>query len=272
MLGIEVPATRETEEADPRFLHGKLEEVVVELLEAVLETPTLLVLENTHLTDDASASLMSRLETDLERRPWVVLATRRDLETGYSPSPGLSQRLDLTPIAGSMALDLLVASTGTSLSAAAMSAIVEKAGGNPLFLKALVNAAAHAEDDALPDSIEAVLTKEIDRLPPDGRTLLRCAAVLGMRFSEPMLREMLAATDNPAAGVALASLDGMVEPEGDGQMAVPARADPRGGVRRAPVPVAAALAQVRRPGARGDVGRPRGRLGAALDALLAGGR
>ena len=62
-----------------------------------------------------------------------------------------------------------------------------------------------------------MLTKEIDRLPPDGRTLLRCAAVLGMRFSESMLREMLTATDSPAAGVDLASLDGLVEPEGEGR-------------------------------------------------------
>ena len=87
VLGVEVPATRETEEADPRFLHSKLEEVVVDLLDAVLVTPTLLVLENTHLTDDASATLMSRLEKNLARRPWVVLVTRRDLETGYRPSP-----------------------------------------------------------------------------------------------------------------------------------------------------------------------------------------
>ena len=62
-----------------------------------------------------------------------------------------------------------------------------------------------------------MLTKEIDRLPPDGRTLLRCAAVLGMRFSESLLREMLTATDSPAAGVDLASLDGLVEPEGEGR-------------------------------------------------------
>ncbi len=217
VLGVEVPATRETEEADPRFLHSKLEEVVVELLDAVLVTPTLLVLENTHLTDDASATLMSRLEKDLARRPWVVLVTRRELETGYRPSREVSQRLDLTPIGGALALDLLAASTGTPLSATAMEAIAEKAQGNPLFLKALVNAAAHAEDDALPDTIEAVLTKEIDRLPPDGRTLLRCAAVLGMRFSESLLREMLTATDSPAAGVDLASLDGLVEPEGEGR-------------------------------------------------------
>jgi tetratricopeptide (TPR) repeat protein len=217
VLGVDVPATRETEEADPRFLHTKLEEVVVDLLDAVLVTPTLLVLENTHLTDDASATLMCRLEKNLARRPWVVLATRRDLETGYRPSPVVSQRLDLTPIGGALALDLLTASTGAPLSATAMEAIVEKAQGNPLFLKALVNAAAHADDDALPDSIEAVLTKEIDRLPPDGRTLLRCAAVLGMRFSESLLREMLTATDSPAAGVDLASLDGLVEPEGEGR-------------------------------------------------------
>jgi class 3 adenylate cyclase/tetratricopeptide (TPR) repeat protein len=216
-LGIEIPATKETEEADPRFLHTKLEEVVVELLELVLDTPTLLVFENTHLTDDASAGLMARLEKGLDERPWVVLVTRRDLDTGYCPSRGVSQRLDLTPIDTAKALELLVANTGTPLSPAAMEAIIEKAEGNPLFLKALVHAAAHADDDALPDSIEAVLTKEIDRLPPDSRTLLRCAAVLGMRFYESMLREMLAATDSPAAGVDLSSLDGMVEPNGDGR-------------------------------------------------------
>ena len=115
------------------------------MLDAVLVTPTLLVLENTHLTDDASATLMRRLEKDLARRPWVVLVTRRDARDRVPRRVReVSQRLDLTPIGGALALDLL---RGEHRHAAQRHRHGgdrrEGRQGNPLFLKALVNATPH---------------------------------------------------------------------------------------------------------------------------------
>jgi tetratricopeptide (TPR) repeat protein len=169
--------------------------------------------------DDASADLLSKLETGLDDRPWVVLVTRRDMATGYVPTgDGRGYRsLVLTPIVGDDALSLLDAATRTApLSAHTMDAIAAKAGGNPLFLKALVMAATHASsEEELPDSVEAVLTSEVDRLPSDARTLLRYASVLGVHFSGSMLREMLTASGQEALDGDLGRLRRFVQPAGD---------------------------------------------------------
>jgi tetratricopeptide (TPR) repeat protein len=197
-----------------------LEEVLVEFLGLVLPTPTLLVFENTQLMDDASADLLRRIETDLSDRPWSVLATRRNVDSGYLPArTGADDRsLTLAPIDGALAFDLLDAATRTApLSEHAMNAIVAKAGGNPLFLQALVTAAARSGGSAdLPDSVEAVLTSEVDRLEPVDRTLLRCAAVLGERFDEQMVREMVVVAGRASAAADLERLSGFVQPEGGG--------------------------------------------------------
>ena len=104
------------------------------------------VFENTHLTDDASATLMSRLEKDLRDRPWVVLVTRREPRDGYRPSrDGVTQRLDLTPIGGALALAPARGEHRHAAQRHRHGGDREKAQGNPLFLKALVDAAAHQQ-------------------------------------------------------------------------------------------------------------------------------
>jgi class 3 adenylate cyclase/tetratricopeptide (TPR) repeat protein len=214
VFDVELPATLETEEVDERFRREKLGEVFVDFLDQVLPTPTLLLFENTQLMDDASADLLRAIEVALNDRPWLVLVTRRDIATGYVPArtgPHVHS-IALTPIAESVALSLLEATTRAApLSEHAMKAIVAKAGGNPLFLRALVTAASHAGSDTdLPESVEDVLTSEVDRLEPTDRTLLRFAAVLGVRFSEPMVREMLVASGSSAIDADLGRLGDFV--------------------------------------------------------------
>jgi class 3 adenylate cyclase/tetratricopeptide (TPR) repeat protein len=218
VLDVDVGATSETDELDDRFRRPRIAEVLVEFLRVVLPTPTLLVFENTQLMDDASAELLRAVEAGLDDKPWVVLATRRDTPTGFVPA-GVAHyhRLALAPIDAAAALILLDAATHTApLSAHAMNAIAAKAGGNPLFLRALVTAALRSGSEAdLPDSVEAVLTAEVDRLDPSDRTVLRCAAVLGVRFAEALLRDMLAASASPVKAD-LHRLGEFVHPDGVG--------------------------------------------------------
>jgi tetratricopeptide (TPR) repeat protein len=77
------------------------------------------------------------------------------------------------------------------------SAIADRAGGNPLFLQELVTSSRAPEEEALPESVEAVVATRIDRLPPGDRALLRYAAVLGATFSADLVTEVL--TEDPAA-------------------------------------------------------------------------
>lgn len=58
---------------------------------------------------------------------------------------------------------------------------------------------------------------EVDRLEPDDRTLLRYAAVLGVRFPESMLREIVVASDSATVAADIGRLSEFVQHE-DGDM------------------------------------------------------
>src|SRR5207244_1888163 len=73
-----------------------------------------------------------------------------------------------------------------------MVTLAKRSGGNPLFLRELVSAARSAGSvAALPDTVEGLMTSQIDRLHPADRTLLRTASVLGTSFSPAFLEEIL---------------------------------------------------------------------------------
>jgi predicted ATPase/class 3 adenylate cyclase len=218
VLRIDLPPTRETAELDEKFRRPKLAEVTIEFLRVILPTPTLLVFENVHLIDDASAELLGRLTDEVTRQSWVIVVSRRDGGTGFVPdSSDGHERLVLAPIDESAAVELLASTARkTPLGDQAMSVIARKAGGNPLFLRELVLAASRSGSVAdLPDSVEGVVRCQIDGLDPHDRTLLRCAAVLGVRVSVPDLREMLAVHGRALDHDALRRIDDFIEPDGD---------------------------------------------------------
>jgi len=103
--------------------------------------------------------------------------------------------VDGKPIAGPLPPDqastLLHATTGeTPLLPHEIEALAERSGGNPLLLGELLAAARQAGGiEGLPDSIESLMTAQIDRLTPTDRRLLRSAAVIGIGFTAEALAE-----------------------------------------------------------------------------------
>lgn len=251
LLSVEMPPTPQTRDLDPRFRRNRLEEVALELLDAALPTPTLFVLEDAHLIDEASASLLQRLLTQTSVRPWCVVITRRDAPTGTESSfvptlpaghdrvpdhvpdpvpdpdghpgapPGIV-RIPLGPLSAEDAADLIEAAAGDAhLGVRAIEAMAGRAAGNPLFLTSLAGVArVEGEDGTLPASIEGVYLRELDRLAPRSRTLLRYAAVMGVHFDPELLRALVpevAGTRPGGAGADdLDALDEFVEPLADG--------------------------------------------------------
>jgi predicted ATPase len=63
-MDVRLPSTRETEELDADFRKARLEAVVDELLDVMLPTPTILVVEDAHVMDGASATCCSAWLTD----------------------------------------------------------------------------------------------------------------------------------------------------------------------------------------------------------------
>jgi tetratricopeptide (TPR) repeat protein len=99
----------------------------------------------------------------------------------------------LQPLADAEATRLVDAATEHApLLPSVVHTIAERAGGNPMFLEELARATASGLADA-PDSVSAVITAQLDRLPPPRRRLLRSASVLGRRFEPALLEAVLGA-------------------------------------------------------------------------------
>ncbi|MGH8946834.1 MAG: adenylate/guanylate cyclase domain-containing protein [Acidimicrobiia bacterium] len=193
-LGLEVPPTLETGQLDEQFRRLRMHESVARLVARLLPGPTLLVFEDVHWMDEASADLLRHLAGALEESPWLVCVTRRNLDIGFAPPelPSLVS-LPLEPLSHDQASSMAWVSTvELGLAPHEITALAQRSGGNPLFLSELVGAARTADSmGALPDSVEAVITARIDRLVPTDRSLLRHAAVLGISFTEELFRAVL---------------------------------------------------------------------------------
>jgi hypothetical protein len=215
-LGLDIEDTPETELLDERFRRERVHEVTAELLGMLLLEPALLVFEDAHWMDDASAELLRHLITQLELRPWMVVVTRRDQETGFvTPEASSKVRIDLLPLGPEHASALLHATTEEMpLLPHELEALAERSGGNPLFLAELLAAARQAGGiESLPDSVESLLMAQIDRLSPADRRLLRSAAVIGAVFSPDLLGEAL---EKPVDGDAWVRLADFLHDQGDG--------------------------------------------------------
>jgi class 3 adenylate cyclase/tetratricopeptide (TPR) repeat protein len=193
-LDVDLPATPETERLEERFRRQRLEEVTSELLGWILPTPTLLVFEDVHWMDEASSELLRRLASDLGDRPWMMCVTRRTRSASILPESVRSISLTVEPLPGREVAVLVSAATEEApIPAHEMAALAERSGGNPLFLKELVAASRSAASfEVLPDSVEALVAAEIDRLAPPDRTLLRYASVLGPSFDSSLVDTALA--------------------------------------------------------------------------------
>jgi class 3 adenylate cyclase/tetratricopeptide (TPR) repeat protein len=200
---LEVAPTPESEQLDEEFRRARLDEATEELIVALLPNPALLIFEDVHWMDEPSADLLRRLVLSVHQRPWLICASRRQQATGFAaPEASAAVKLELSPITGDDAAALAtLASEDAPLSPHAIAALAQRSGGNPLFLQELVAAAQATKTvDALPDTVEALVAAQIDRLPAGDRTLLRYASVLGPRF-EPNLLGAALNMEGPAGDV-----------------------------------------------------------------------
>jgi class 3 adenylate cyclase len=205
-LDVAVDSTPEVADLDPSFWRARLHGVMGTLLGHLLDSPTLLVFDDVHWMDDASAELLRYLGTQLPTRPWLACTTRRPGEDGFAaasgtpPLPALTLRLEPLPEDDAKAL-ALAAAGDRKLSQEEVAALMERAAGNPLFLRELATVGEKAEDaEDLPDTVEALVATRIDQLAPGDRALLRWASVLGERFSGSLIVDVLEGDTDVAAG------------------------------------------------------------------------
>ncbi len=213
VFGLQMAPTPEVEMLAEANRRAKMHEVVGRFLAVILPGPSLVVFENAHNMDLASAELLASLAVELASRQWVFAVARRPGVNGTSaPSNPAVVRLDLEPLAIGEATRLARADMeGRPLPLHVLEAVVSRSGGNPQFLRDLVRAAlASGGAGGLPDSAEAAAMARIDALTPEDRVLVRRAAVLGLTFHPRMLswfaEEGVAATAEAATWARLREL------------------------------------------------------------------
>lgn len=217
VLGIPLDATTATRDLDPQFRPDRTADAVIRLIDASVPGPLVLALDDSHYSDDATSLLASRLERETGSRPWLLLVARRDEEHGYRPTTGSS--VDLGPLPPKTVESLLFDATNAApLRPHEVAAVVERVGGNPLFLEeTLRNLREHGDIDSLPSSLEGMVAAQIDALSPAARRIVRRASVLGRSFRIGILRELLA-DDLDLDDTTTQELSDILEPDGQGRL------------------------------------------------------
>jgi predicted ATPase len=210
LLSIKVDPQLEGELAlAPDDLAAEIRRAYVEWVESLTErTPVVLALEDMHNADGSTRALAEDLVVLTDSTPLCVAATMENktssegwalrvwLLTEYAHRTRELSVLPLTEEASLQLVDLLTPA-GT-LEPGLRSEIVQRAEGNPFYLKELLRAVLEGggmgRDSTwtvsadLPPALEGLLMARIDRLPSHARRAAQVAAVIGRDFSYELLR------------------------------------------------------------------------------------
>ncbi len=212
---IDVEPSPEVAAVEPRFRPDRIADAVIQLLESGREGARVIVAEDTHWADGASAHLLKRLAEACAQRPWLMLAAQRDEESSVDLKQGTTLALGPMPDADIAEL-VNEATVSTPLRPHELDLVVMRAGGNPLHATEIIRAARAAGSfEAVPDSLEAAIAAQVDALDPEARQLLRYATVLGRRFRRSDLDELLKAEGLAMDDGALSRLESFLQPDGE---------------------------------------------------------
>jgi predicted ATPase len=181
----------------PQAVRARTTALLVQLaLQGARQLPLVLEVENLHWCDPSSAEVLAALVERLAGTTLLLLTTYRPgyrppwLEKSYATQVALTR---LTPADSRRIVQAVLEST--PVAEALVQAIIARAGGNPLFVeelaRAVLEAGAAQLSEAVPATIETVLSARLDRLPPMAKHVVKVAAVLGPEVQEPLLQAVL---------------------------------------------------------------------------------
>jgi class 3 adenylate cyclase/tetratricopeptide (TPR) repeat protein len=211
VLDVTIPPSPEVAELEEQHRAEHVPELVADLLERMVSSPVMLVVEDSYLADAASEGVLTAIARREQQQPWLLLVTRDDRPTGWIPAA--TGRIELGPLDMTSSIELAeMATPDRPLPPAIAEELAVRSGGHPLLLRELARAAARGEDpDELPSTVEELAASQIDQLPPAQRSLLRRAAVLGDEFPEDLLLQMLRDVAPEKSGTELlAGLSGLI--------------------------------------------------------------
>jgi predicted ATPase len=221
----------------PSYLEG--EDLQAALGEALISVftlgsagrPLVMLLEDWHWADEGSKEVLFQLREMLSAYPLLVVVTSRPIQSGESPVPTGDLHIELSPLGGGPAAEMLSAAcNGAKIPAELSELISEKTGGNPFFIEELCRTLLESEtlviEDGqarlagsvdrlqIPDTVEAVLKSRLDRLDPEAREVLRCAAVVGRLFGFELLSRVVPSRPRLEAALETLRSGGLIQRTG----------------------------------------------------------
>jgi len=155
------------------------------------ERTTVLVFEDLHWADPALLAFLEHLADWAEGVPLLLLCTARPELYERHPTFGANarnaQRINLAPLSDTETAQLVSALLERAvLPAETQRALLEQAGGNPLyaeeFVRLLADRDQFGEGVEVPESVQSLIAARLDTLPAERKSLLQDASVVGKVF------------------------------------------------------------------------------------------
>src|SRR5438477_6035426 len=158
--------------------------------EALAEQHALvLVFEDIQWADDGLLDFIEHLVDWVRGVPMLILCTARlellERRPAWGGGKVNAATVALSPLTADETAALISAlSERPLLAAEAQTALLERAGGNPLYAEQYVRMLAEhdAQELPLPENVQGIIAARLDALPPEEKALLQDAAVIGKVF------------------------------------------------------------------------------------------
>jgi class 3 adenylate cyclase/tetratricopeptide (TPR) repeat protein len=178
--------------------------------------PLLVIFEDLHWIDSDTQTLLDSLVAGLPSHPVLLLVNYRPEYRHDWGSKTYYRQIRLDPLPPDTAETLLAVLLGADASLEPLTRLlIERAQGNPLFLEESVRAlletgvlagerGAYRLTEAvhvvqIPATVQAILAARIDRLPPEDKSLLQSASVVGNDVPLPLLHAIADLSDTDLA-------------------------------------------------------------------------
>ena len=212
---------------DAAAANDRVTSVITDMVRRHAQTRmTVLWVDNLQWADPIVRDLLAVVVGSLADLPFLLVTSQRpDEELAWPPAQldrPLVLRVPLSPLnhADAMARVRAVVEREPDarvLDDAALSDLVDRGGGNPLFLIEMAAlAASNSCGSELPGSLRALIAARLDGLPPSRRAIIDNAAVLGATGSTPALEQFAVemGQDFSADDLVELAADGMLDIDG----------------------------------------------------------
>ena len=145
--------------------------------------PVVLLFEDLHWGDFGTVQFLDMALRERRDRPWMVLALARPelfevFPKLWADRPNV-QQIRLLRLGRKPSERLVRQVLGGDVEPQTIERLVTQADGNAFYLEELIRAVAEGEDQALPETVVAMVATRLAGLPAEARQVLRAASVFG---------------------------------------------------------------------------------------------